>query len=192
MGYLAGLNEYLDEWYDISVFDHAVASKKPFEFHLHGHRLARATVLENLTYDLKVAIEDQGEEEIPKIQIKLLYAADSADSIRPLIKIDEEVKLLEMEPILSPHHRHFVKNKSLFPLMKEQQVVFFTLLEGELLRGIITGFSRYEVTINLKGGLPATILRHSIYDLRNKTGRCFLKSFQDRHRDWEKSTIYVS
>lgn len=192
MGYLAGLNEYLDEWYDTSVFNHAVASKKPFEFHLHGHRVARATVLENLTYDLRVAIEDQGQEEIPKIQIKVLYAADLADSVRSLIKIDEKVKLLGMEPILSPHHRYFVKNKSLFPLMKEKQVIFFTLLEGELLRGIITGFSRYDVTINLKGGVPLTILRHSIYDFRDKKGRCFLKSFQEKHRDWEKSELFVS
>ena len=76
--------------------------------------------------------------------------------------------------------------------MKENEVVFFTLLEGDLLRGVIAGFSRYEITINLKGGVPLTILRHSIYDLRNKKGRCFLKSFQEEHRDWEKSKLYVS
>jgi len=76
--------------------------------------------------------------------------------------------------------------------MKDQEVVFFTLLEGELIRGIITGFNRHEITVSLKGGIPVAILRHSIYDLRNKKGRCFLKSFQEEHRDWERSHLFVS
>ena len=192
MGHLKGLKEYLDEFYDKSIFDQVLASKKPFEFHIQGHRVIRAEILENLTYDLKVAVEDQGQEEIPKIQVKLLYPADLADSVRPLIKIDEKTKSLQMEPILSPHHRYFVKNKSLFPLMKEKQVLFFTLLEGEVIRGIIAGFSRYDITVRLKGSVPVTILRHSIYDLKNKKGRCFLKSFQEKRRDWEKSELFVS
>lgn len=191
MGYLIGLEEYLNENYTNSIFDHALDSKHLWEFHLHGHRIVRARVLENLTYDLKVTIERQEEEVLPKIQVKLLYPADHANSARPLIKIDEKTKELGMDPIFSPHYRYFIKNKSLFPLMKGKQVVFFTLLEGEIIRGIITGFSRYDITANLKGGISVTILRHSIYDLRNKKGRCFLKSFQETHRDWEKSDLYA-
>ncbi len=191
MGHLLGLKEYLDEAYNRSIFDQALDLKQPREFHLHGYRMARATVLENLTYDLKVDIQGQGEEVLPKIQIKFLYPADVAESVRPLIKIDERVKALGLGPILSPTGRYFIKNKSIFPLMKERHVVFFTSLEGEIIRGIIAGFNRYEITLNLKGGIPITILRHSVYDLRDKKGRCFLKSFQEKHRDWEKSDLFV-
>jgi hypothetical protein len=56
--------------------------------------------VENLTYDLKVAIEGQGQKEIAKIKVKLLYPADLADSVRPLVRIDEKTKTLETEPIL--------------------------------------------------------------------------------------------
>jgi hypothetical protein len=52
--------------------------------------------------------------------------------------------------------------------MKDKQVLFFTLLEGEIIRGIIADFSQYDITINLKGGLPVVILRHSIDDARIK------------------------
>lgn len=192
MGYLLGLKEYLDEAYNSSIFDQALDCKQPWEFHLHVYRVARATILENLTYDLKVNIKGRGEEVLPKIQIKFLCQADVAESVRPLIKIDEKIKALGLGPILSPARRFFIKNKSLFPLMKEKQVVFFTLLEGEIIRGVITGFSRYEITVKLKGGVPVTILRHSIYDLRDKKGRSFLKSFQEKHKDWEKSDIFIS
>ncbi|MFH0844942.1 MAG: hypothetical protein V1930_05655 [Pseudomonadota bacterium] len=192
MGHLLGLQEYIDEMYKKSIFEEVLESKHACEYHLHGQKIVIAEILENLTYDLKVKIEGQGEEVLPKIQIKLLYPADSAASIRPLIKIDKKVLGVELAPIVSPTKRYFVKNKSLFPLMKNKDVVFFTLLEGEIIKGVISGFSRYEITVQLKGGLPVTILRHSIYDLRNKRGRCFLKSHQEDLRDWEKSDLYIT
>jgi DNA-directed RNA polymerase subunit E'/Rpb7 len=85
-----------------------------------------------------------------------------------------------------------VKNKTLFPLIKEKEVLFFTLLEGEVIKGIITDFTKYELSISLKGGLPLTILRHSIYDIRNKKGRCFMKKYQQKHKDWKQSELFVS
>ena len=145
-------------------------------------------VVEDLTYDVKV--DSQEVEELPKIQIKLLYPATLFESVQKLITVDEQVKALELQPIIQPKGRYFVKNKSLFPLIKQQEVVFFTLLEGEVLRGIIAGFSRYDITI-LDQGIPIVILRHSIYDLRNEAGGCFLKSFQQEHKDWEKSELFV-
>jgi len=192
MGHLLGLQEYLDAVYGNSVFDQVLEGSKSWEFHLHGHRIVRAAILENLTYDLKMEIEGQGQEELPKIQVKFLYPMDQSEAVRSLVKTDEKVKALELGPIPSPSERDFVKNKSLFPLMKERQVVSFTLLEGEVLRGLVTGFTRYDITVSLKGGVPVTLLRHSIYDLRNKKGRCFMKSVQEKSRDWEKSDLFVS
>jgi hypothetical protein len=166
MGYLLGLQEYLDENYETSIFDQVIASGKPWELHLHGCRTIKALIFENRRYELTVTVPGQGKEEVHKTQIKLLYPADLSDSVKPLIKTDEKVKALCLEPILSPNNRYFVKNKSLFPLMKEKEAVFFTLLEGEMIKGIVAGFSRYDIAVNLKGGLPVTILRHSIYALK--------------------------
>ncbi len=192
MGYLLGLQEYLDETYHVSVFDQARDSGYAWEMHLHDHQIVKARLMENLRYDLKLDILGQGEKEIQKIEVKFLYPTDVAESARLLIKIENEIKKRALKPILSPKERYFIKNKSLFPLMKEKQVVFFYLLEGEVIRGIITGFSRYDITVHLKGGIPVTILRHSIYDLKDKKGRCFLKSAQKDLRDWEKSDLYIN
>lgn len=191
MGYLLGLQEYLDAAYQHSVFDQALDSQQPWEFHLHGCRIAKARILETTTYDLKVDIDGQGKEDLPKIQVKLLYPADLSESIRELLNIDMEIKALGLQPILSPAERHFVKNKTLFPLMKEHQEVCFTLLEGETIKGIIAGFSRYDIIVHLQEGVPITILRHSIYNLQDQHGRCYLKSFQEKHKDWQKSDLFV-
>jgi len=192
MGHLSGLKEYLDESYNISIFDQALSSNQLWELHLHNHRTTKAKITKNSRYDLNVKIDGEGDEELPKTNVKLIYPEDLAGSVAPLLKTDKKVRDLGLETIISPKKRYHIKNKSLFPLMKEKNVLFFTLLEGEIVKGIVEGFSRYEITVNLKGGVQVTILRHSIYDLRDKKGRCFLKSFQETRRDWEKSPLFVS
>lgn len=195
MGFLSGLQEYLDDNYSNSIFDQAFESKETYEFHLHGHRIVKATVIENLKYDLNIGpveITPLGATHLPKTDVKLVYPAALSDTVRPLLKTDPKVRDLRLEPIIPARKRHHIKNKSLYPLMKERQVAFFTLMEGEVVKGLITGFTRYEITVSLKGGTPVSILRHAVYDLRDKKGRCFLKSFQETHRDWEKSDLFVS
>jgi len=195
MGFLSGLQEYLDDNYSNSIFDQAFESKEPYEFHLYGHRIVKATLIENLKYDLNIGpveITPLVATHLPKTDVKLVYPAALSDTVRPLLKADPKVRDLGLEPIIPARKRHHIKNKSLYPLMKERQVAFFTLMEGEVVKGLITGFTRYEITVSLKGGTPVAILRHAVYDLRDKKGRCFLKSFQETHRDWEKSDLFVS
>lgn len=191
MKHLAGYREYLSACYDQSIFQRALAAGDLWEFHLHARRVERLRVKTNLTHDLQVDSGGRSLEDLPKLHVKLMYPAAHSAAVAPLIKFDPNVSALQLQPVLSPAARHHVKNKSLFVLMKDREVVFFTLLEGEIVRGVIVDFSRYDLTVHVKGGTPVVLLRHSIYDLRNKRGRCFLKSFQDAHRDWQKSKYFL-
>lgn len=151
--HLAGLREYLNTAYEQSVFERALAAQDLWACHLHTHRMERLRVTANLTYDLQVDVGGEIPEALPKLHVKLLYPAAQAAAVAPLIKTDPRIRAQELKPIPSPAARHHVKNKSLFVLMKDRDVMFFTLLEGEIIRGIIEDFSRYDVTVNLKGGL---------------------------------------
>jgi sRNA-binding regulator protein Hfq len=192
MGHLSGLKAFLDAGYSRSVFEQIMHAQAPWVFHLHGQRVVRACVAENGVYELTADIDGQGRSTLRKIEIKLVYPVETAGAVARLIKVDPKIAASGLPPIESTMGRHFVKNKSLFPLMQEKQVVFFTLLEGEVIRGVITDFSQYDITVNLKGSVPVVILRHSIYDLRDKNGRCYLKTFQDQHKDWQKSPLFVT
>lgn len=192
MGHLEGLRDYLKTVYNLSVFDQMLETKALWTMHLHGHRVVQASLVENKQYEIVMDVEGQGEEEIHKLQVKCLYPAEHTETFDKMLKIDKKVKALALEPIYAPADRYNIKNKTLFPFMKERQVVFCTLMEGELIRGLIAEFSRYDLTMHAKGGLPVTILRHGIYDMRTKQGRCLLKSFQQQHRDWEKSPLFVA
>jgi len=190
--YLSGLKEYLDAHYNESVFDAAALEGLPWEMHTHSQGIIRARIIQLLTYDLRVDTGSGKDEVLPKIQIKCLYPESLADSVKPLVGLDGKVKNLELAPHLSPRYRHHVKNKTLFPLMKEKTVLFFTLLGGEIIKGIVAGFTRYDITAHMRNALPITLLRHAIYDVRDKRGRCYLKSSQEKLQDWKKSSLYVS
>jgi hypothetical protein len=192
MGHLEGLREHLKSVFGHSVFDQLLASQEVWEMRLHGQRVVQAKVVENQTYEMVLDIDGQGRESIHKLQVKCLYPVASAAEVEKQLKVDKKVLALGLEPIEAPAQRYIVKNKTLFPLMKEREVVFCTLMEGEVFRGLIADFSRFEMIMHGKGGLPITILRHSIYDLRTKKGRCMLRSFQQEHRDWQKSALFVS
>jgi hypothetical protein len=114
MGHLQGLKEYLHEVYNHSVFDQMLTSQQLWEMHLHGQRIVQARVVQNETYDLVVEIEGQGKEELPKLQVKYLYPADSAAAIGKQLKIEKTVQGLGLEPIYAPAQRYIVKNKTLF------------------------------------------------------------------------------
>jgi len=190
MAELLGLRDHLNGPYKKTVFDDIYKSGKPWVFHMHDRKIVKGEILENQTYDVRMR-SDGMEELIQKTDIKLLYPEEYAEKIRVLIKkIDKKVAKSNLKAIEVRRDRFFIKNKTLFPLMIEKEVVFLTLLEGEIIKGLIFDFNRFEITINLKGGIPVTILRHSVYDARNKKGRCLLKSTQQKSRDWKKSSVY--
>jgi sRNA-binding regulator protein Hfq len=191
-GFLKGLDEYLAANYERSIFDEAAGLSDPWVLHLHGGPQVEGFLTENLKFDIRFKDLQGGNQVIPKITVKFLYPARLSSTVAPLIKWDQKVKAMALGPIMAPGARYHIKNKTLYPAMEEKKVLFFKLLEGEVLKGMVSGFNRYEITLSAKGGVPITILRHAVYDLRDKKGRCLLKSFQNEHRDWEKSPLYVS
>jgi hypothetical protein len=170
------LKQYLEDHYARSVFDQALNDPSPWVYHLHGGRIVHARLAGHTAYDAVLSVAGQADEPLQKTSVKLLYPESIARAAGKLIKIDPQVQNRKLEPIIAPKDRHHIKNKTLFPLMQQRQVLYFTLLEGEIVRGIVSAFSRYDLTISLKGGLPVFVLRHSVLDVRDKKGRCYLKS----------------
>lgn len=169
------LNQYLKDNYEKSVFDVALNGSSPWVYHLHGREIVHARLVRNYQYSIVISTDAQPEREIEKTAIKLLYPVTYAQTAGKLLKSDPRVQARRLEPIISPKNRNHIKNKTLFPLMQQRTVLFFTLLEGEIIRGLVLAFSRYDLTVGLKGGIPIVVLRHSILDVRDKNGRCYLK-----------------
>lgn len=191
MAFLAGLNDYLIKNYPSATLDGAVASQGRYCLHLHGGTIMQGSVTTNTTYDIEVTTPEGNRRVLPKIQIKMLYPAEYADRVQAHITIDEALQSRGLAPIVAVGQRHFIKNKTLFVLMREQEELWLTLLEGEILQGRIQSFSRYEITLSINEQETVVVLRHAILDVRNKQGSCFLKVSQQSLRDWTRSSLYI-
>lgn len=159
-------------------------------FHLHEGRTVTTADFQNTQYDLVFGKSGPEPETVHTTEVKFFYLAEQAQGVQQSLKRDQKVQARRLKPRYYTRDRCFLKNKSLFPLMLDREVVFVTLLEGEILRGLIAGFNRYEISLHLKGGIPVILLRHAIYACVNKKGRSFLKKDQERTRDWQKSVYY--
>ncbi|MFW6055443.1 MAG: hypothetical protein ACOC9D_06010 [Thermodesulfobacteriota bacterium] len=191
MKYLNGLKEYLVAHYERAVLDQAQASGRDWVFHLHGQRRIVSADFQNEQYELIFGNSGPQPESVHKTEVKFFYPLELEAAVAKSLKLDKTVRAKGLGPLYYTKDRCFVKNKSLYPLMLDREVVLVTLLEGEILRGLISGFNRYEISLHLKGGVPVTILRHSIYAFVNKKGRSFLKKDQERLRDWQKSAYFI-
>lgn len=187
---LVGLNEYLKQNSEKSFFDSEDAAKEFHDYHIHGQKVISAKVIENYPFDVSLIAENGQNFQLKKLEIKFITETSNREKVLRQIQVNNHVRKMNLKPILSNKHRNHVKNKSLYPLMKDKVVLFFTSLEGEVLRGIVSGFSKYEININLKGGIPVVFLRHAIYDVRDKKNRCYLKRVQEKTRDWQKSAYF--
>jgi len=165
----------MDENYDKSIFDTLLKNGEEWVYYLHGHQIVIGTVTTNNKYDIALKTEDRDRLPVTKHNIKFVYPVEHHDELKKRIKIDKKVKKEEQGPILNPRKRNHIKNKTLFPLMKERKVLDITILEGEVLSGVVAGFTRYEITLLSKGRLPIILLRHAIYDVRDKSNKSFLK-----------------
>ena len=191
MKHLRGLKEYLDQHYEEAVLDQAQASGREWVFHLHGDRRVVSADFKNGQYELIFGNSGPQPESVHKTEVKFFYPQELEAAVAKSLKLDKTVRAKGLGPLYYTKDRCFVKNKSLYPLMLDREVVLVTLLEGEILRGLISGFNRYEISLHLKGGVPVTLLRHAIYAFVNKKGRSFLKKDQERFRDWQKTTYFI-
>jgi hypothetical protein len=127
------LKAYLEAHYENSAFDRASASGEVWILHCHGMRTVRGIVKRNEPYDVVIEDPSHGELEIRKIEIKFLYPESDEPSVAKLLKRDKEI---EDPPIEERARRRHIKNKTLFPLMRNREVVFLRTLEGDLVRGL--------------------------------------------------------
>jgi len=149
-----------------SCLDQAKESGEPIAIAVHGKDKVRGTVVDVAPYAVTV-IEDGADEprEIHKLQLK--YAWDPSDwkKVRKGVRSDKERSKDPLPPIERPQDRYTCSDKRLFRYMDDEVQVQATLLEGEVLRGTVTWFGRYEFGMLLKSDVPVTVFRHALHDL---------------------------
>ncbi len=172
---LEGLQGYLEKHQKDSIFEREAGRDSSWCLFLHGSQRKQGRILSNQTYEIELMTPGGVVEQVHKVNVKLICEASKEEEVIGLSKTNEALKAAPEGPHFGPRYRHHIKNKTLFPLMKRKEVLFFSTLEGEVLRGVVTGFSRFEIYLSMKGGVSVVLLRHAIFDLRDKKGRSYTK-----------------
>ena len=172
---LAGLEDYLAAHQRDSIFAREAGRDTSWCLFLHGDQRRKGKILGDETYEIGFVTQEGGAEKIHKVNVKMLCEAANEGEVLGRLKTNEALKEAPEGPHFGPRYRHHIKNKTLYPLMNRREVLFFTTLEGEVLRGVVTGFSRFEINLSMKGGVSVVLLRHAVFDVRDKKGRSYTK-----------------
>lgn len=192
---LEGFREYIEAGMTPPVFDELARCKEPAVFYCCDGSVLTGTVVANLTYDVILSLSGMTEESpvektVSKTEILFICRDTDASALSAQLKRCKTGDIQPVEPLRRAVERHHIKNKTLYPLMRERQVVLITMLNGLVLRGLVSGFNRYEISLSLKGGVPVGVLRHGVLKAQNKDGRSLLKADQETLQDWKKSPFY--
>jgi sRNA-binding regulator protein Hfq len=161
------LSEHRESHRARSVLEEHAATGAPVTLLLHGHRRLMGRILVVDAYMFRVKPEEGEPEDIHKLQVKAAFDPEAYKRVRKILKFDKELEKAPIAPIARPQDRYTCSDRRLFRYMDEKTEVQVTLLEGEVIRGVIGWFSRYEFGLKLKSGdAEVVVFRHALHDLR--------------------------
>lgn len=128
---------------------------------LHGGRQLTGVITATDAYHATVQPKAGEAETVHKLQIKYAYAADDWKRVKKVQRKDKELAAQPREPIERPQDRYTISDKRLFRYMDSGATIDVTLLEGEIFRGTVAWFGRYEFGLEIKGG-ELTVFRHAL------------------------------
>jgi len=102
---------------------------------------------------------------VEKIRLKYAYRASDWKTVKKAIRKDSALWKAPLEPIARPQDRFSCSDARLFRFMEAEQEVEVLLLEGTLLRGVVSWFSRFEFSLRTSKGGTLWVFRHAIKKL---------------------------
>lgn len=160
------LENHREENKDRSCLYDAMLTSDPISIGTFGGATLVGQVINVTPYHAELAIEGEDEPlEYHKLQFKYAWAPEDFRGVRKAVKIDKDIAQSPEEPMERPQDRYTCSDKRLFRYLDSETIVVATLLEGEVLKGSVQWFSRYEFGMMLKGDVQVTVFRHSLRNL---------------------------
>jgi sRNA-binding regulator protein Hfq len=157
------LQQHRDEHRDRTVLE----TGNHMTFGLHGKRLLTGTVGGVEAYGFELTPEDGEPEVIHKLQVKFAYDPKDWKRAKKAIRTDRALAKKPRDPIPRPQDRYGCSDKRLFSYVDRGDDITVTLLEGEVIKGQVKWFSRYEMALEVRGDALLYIFRHALHDVSN-------------------------
>ena len=129
---LKGFLDYIQTKMEVSVFDELLQSGADAVLLRCDGTESVGRVTENSKYDLKFRSADVGEDlpesVFPKVEILLVFRPECKDGVYANAKIKSPEEIASAEPLHKGADRNYIKNKTLYTMMAERQVMEIKLL----------------------------------------------------------------
>lgn len=156
--------QYREENRDHSGLVDALQHGHPVMLSLHGGERAQGVIIAVEPYTLLLRQDDATAKELHKLQLQYLHGADDWKLVRKGIKKDKAIAALAILPAERPQDRYTCSDKRLFRYLDAHMMVQATLIDGQVLKGEPTWFSRYEIGLRV-GGASLVLFRHALHEL---------------------------
>ena len=139
-----------------------IRRKTPMVFELYGESI-EGIISRPLTYALAVVLVNGEVHHLEKLNIKYMYKQDEMSQVVQDIEVDADLKAQNLVSIVSRSERFQVDNRMLARCRKEKIPVRLILRGGEIIMGVISWFSQYEMKILLAHGGNVIVFRHGLH-----------------------------
>ncbi len=131
-------------------------------FELYGKRI-EGIINRRLTYTL-VVLADGDVHHLEKFNIKYMYKKDEMSHVIQDIEVDAGLKAQNLVSIVHKSERFQVDDRVLARCRREKIPTCLTLRGGEMITGVISWFSQYEIKMLLAHGGSVVVFRHGLHN----------------------------
>jgi sRNA-binding regulator protein Hfq len=117
-------------------------------------------------YQVVVSVDGGGEPEtLHKLKLIYAYAPGDWKAVRKGVRTDKKADRPVVSPAVRPQDRYTCSDKRLFSYLDTGAEIQASLLNGEVLRGKLTWFGRYEFGLRLRTEAELVVFRHALRDI---------------------------
>ncbi len=141
-----------------------IRRRTPMVFELYGGHI-EGIISRRLTYALAVVLVNGEVHHLEKLNIKYMYKQDEMSQVVQDIEVDADLKAQNLVSIVPRSERFQIDDRVLARCRKEKNPVRLILRGGEIITGVISWFSQYEMKIFLAHGGNVIVFRHGLHKL---------------------------
>ena len=132
---------------------------------LHDGTTLKGSVSEVEAYQITFAPNNGEPTPVHKLKLLYSYPPSAWKAVKKGIRIDKKQGRGTEGPAVRPQDRYSCSDRRLFGYLDRGVELSVVLLSGEILRGQLTWFGRYEFGFKLRTDVELTVFRHALKDL---------------------------
>jgi sRNA-binding regulator protein Hfq len=138
---------------------------------LHDGRSLKGKVVAVEPYQVVFQPDGAEPETLHKLKLLYTYSPDDWKGVKKGVRIEKKGPANPTEePAVRPQDRYSCSDRRLFGYLDRLVEVSVSLLDGQVLRGHLTWFGRYEFGFKLRSDVEVTVFRHALRDIQQATG----------------------